>query len=63
MLHWPSFSFLLFNSESQALHLATANVEITIPQKLLTHVYGENNNNLTQIRQVGLYILLFGFDV
>ncbi|PON53192.1 Polyribonucleotide nucleotidyltransferase [Parasponia andersonii] len=39
-------------SESQAPHSVTATVEIMIPQKLLTHVYGENNSNLTQIRQI-----------
>ncbi|KAF4347567.1 hypothetical protein G4B88_009923 [Cannabis sativa] len=39
-------------SENQAQHLAPATVEITIPQKLLTHVYGDNNSNITQIRQI-----------
>ncbi|RZB98216.1 KH domain-containing protein HEN4 isoform C [Glycine soja] len=29
-------------------------IEITIPYMYLTHVYGENNSNLTQIRQVFL---------
>lgn len=38
-------------SESQAPHLSTT-VEIMVPQKLLTHVYGENNSNLTQIQQI-----------
>jgi len=31
-------------------------IEITIPHMYLTHVYGENNSNLTQIRQVFLYL-------
>lgn len=29
-----------------------------IPQTLICHVYGENNSNLNQIRQVGLSVLL-----
>jgi hypothetical protein len=36
--------------------MAGTSVEVIIPQKLLTHVYGESNSNLTQIRQVGLCI-------
>ncbi|EXC44895.1 KH domain-containing protein [Morus notabilis] len=38
-------------SESQAPH-SSAIVEIMIPQKLLSHVYGENNSNLSQIQQI-----------
>ncbi|KAL7162873.1 hypothetical protein ACSBR2_043195 [Camellia fascicularis] len=31
---------------------ASTTVEIVIPQALLSHVYGENNSNLSQIRQI-----------
>lgn len=35
-----------------------------VPQKLLTHVYGENNSNLTQIQQVGfMYNNALGFEI
>ncbi|GMQ07829.1 hypothetical protein CsSME_00051855 [Camellia sinensis var. sinensis] len=31
---------------------ASTTVEVVIPQALLSHVYGENNSNLSQIRQI-----------
>ncbi|KAK6911132.1 K Homology domain, type 1 [Dillenia turbinata] len=31
---------------------ASTNVEIVVPQILLTHIYGENNSNISQIRQI-----------
>lgn len=39
-------------SGSLAPSMASTSVEVIIPQKLLTHVYGESNSNLTQIRQI-----------
>ncbi|PSS07244.1 KH domain-containing protein [Actinidia chinensis var. chinensis] len=37
---------------SQPSHVASATVEVVIPQTLLNHVYGENHGNLSQIRQI-----------
>ncbi|KAK6915184.1 K Homology domain, type 1, partial [Dillenia turbinata] len=31
---------------------ASSNVEVVVPQTYLTHIYGENNSNLSQIRQI-----------
>lgn len=39
-------------SGSQPPQLTSTTIEIMIPQALISHVYGENNNNLNQIRQV-----------
>ncbi|KAJ6720010.1 KH DOMAIN CONTAINING RNA BINDING PROTEIN [Salix viminalis] len=39
-------------SGNLALSMTSTSVEVVIPQKLLTHVYGESNSNLTQIRQI-----------
>jgi hypothetical protein len=50
------FFFSIFSSGNLAPSMAGTSVEVIIPQKLLTHVYGESNSNLTQIRQVGLCI-------
>ncbi|KAI5575655.1 hypothetical protein BDE02_10G226200 [Populus trichocarpa] len=40
------------SSGNLAPSMAGTSVEVIIPQKLLTHVYGESNSNLTQIRQI-----------
>lgn len=42
----------ILGSENQAANLPSTTVELSIPQAYLSHVYGENNNNLSQIRQV-----------
>lgn len=39
-------------SGSQAPNITTTTVEVAVPQALLSHVYGENNSNLNQIRQI-----------
>ncbi|XAR74048.1 hypothetical protein NMG60_11008210 [Bertholletia excelsa] len=39
-------------SDNQVPNTDIKNVEVVIPQMLLIHVYGENNGNLSQIRQV-----------
>ncbi|KAJ6311226.1 hypothetical protein OIU77_013073 [Salix suchowensis] len=39
-------------SGNLALSMTSTSVEVVIPKKLLTHVYGESNSNLTQIRQI-----------
>ncbi|KAI5336423.1 hypothetical protein L3X38_015690 [Prunus dulcis] len=39
-------------SGSQPPYLSSTTVEIMIPQTLICHVYGENNSNLNQIRQI-----------
>ncbi|KAA8540169.1 hypothetical protein F0562_024267 [Nyssa sinensis] len=39
-------------SGSQAPIVASTTVEVVIPMTLLSHVYGENNGNLGQIRQI-----------
>lgn len=39
-------------SKSQAPIPTSTTVEVIVPQALLTHVYGENNSNLNQIKQI-----------
>ncbi|RVW83676.1 KH domain-containing protein HEN4 [Vitis vinifera] len=39
-------------SGSQAPNITATTVEVAVPQALLSHVYGENNSNLNQIRQI-----------
>ncbi|XP_050382534.1 KH domain-containing protein HEN4 [Argentina anserina] len=39
-------------SGSQPPQLTSTSIEIMIPQAFMSHVYGENNSNLNQIRQV-----------
>lgn len=46
-------------SGSQQPYLTSTTVEITIPQTLITHVHGENNGNLSQIRQIsGAHVIV-----
>ncbi|CAK7323730.1 unnamed protein product [Dovyalis caffra] len=40
------------NGHSASSGSLATSVEVVIPKKLLTHVYGENNTNLAQIRQI-----------
>ncbi|GFY97324.1 RNA-binding KH domain-containing protein [Actinidia rufa] len=44
---------LLFTcGRSQPSNVASTTVEVVIPQTLLSHVFGENHGNLSQIRQI-----------
>ncbi|KAG5538108.1 hypothetical protein RHGRI_025254 [Rhododendron griersonianum] len=47
-----AFSSIPIGSRSLAPNSASTTVEVVIPQTLLGHVYGENNGNLNQIRQI-----------
>lgn len=40
------------NSKTAGLHAPSITIEVVIPQALLGHIYGENNKNLDQIRQM-----------
>lgn len=50
--------FCKLSSGSQPPQLTSTTIEIMMPQALISHVYGENNSNLNQIRQVGLHVVL-----
>ncbi|XP_058228107.1 KH domain-containing protein HEN4 [Rhododendron vialii] len=47
-----AFSSVPIGSRNLAPNSASMTVEVVIPQTLLGHVYGENNGNLNQIRQI-----------
>ncbi|KAH9667778.1 hypothetical protein KPL70_021161 [Citrus sinensis] len=43
-------------SGNHAAILTSTTIEVVIPQLYMAHVYGENNSNLSHIRQVGRYL-------